>query len=96
MPQGIAFSLQNYYGLVDTTGRIIQADKAGAIDSAIHPILSRLGLLEGQWLTLTTEFEQHFCYAAIAAGAKQMMQEFKTHSHRKRISGMTQAKRLLS
>jgi hypothetical protein len=64
-----------------------------AIDSAQNPILSRLGLSEEQWLTLTTEFEQHFCYAA---GAEQMMQAFKTHTHRKRIGGMRQAKRLLS
>jgi hypothetical protein len=93
MPQGIAFSLQDYCELVDTTGRIIRANKAGAIDSAQSPILSRLGLSEEQWLTLTTEFEQQFCYAA---GAEQMMQEFKTHTHRKRIGGMKQAKRLLS
>jgi REP element-mobilizing transposase RayT len=93
MPQGIAFSLQDYCELVDTTGRIIRADKAGAIDSAQNPILSRLGLSEEQWITLTTEFEQHFCYAA---GAEQMMQAFKMHTHRKRIGGMKQAKRLLS
>jgi hypothetical protein len=93
MPQGIAFSLQDYCELVDTTGRIIRADKAGVIDSAHSPILSRLGLSEEQWITLTTEFEQHFCYAA---GAEQMMQVFKTHTHRKRIGGMRQAKRLLS
>jgi REP element-mobilizing transposase RayT len=93
MPQGIAFSLQDYCELVDTTGRIIRADKAGAIDSAYSSILSRLGLSEEQWLTLTTEFEQHFCYAA---GAEQMMQAFKIHTHRKRIGGMRQAKRLLS
>jgi hypothetical protein len=93
MPQGIAFSLQDYCELVDTTGRIIRADKVGAIDSAQSPILSRLGLTEEQWITLTTEFEQHFCYAA---GAEQMMQAFKIHTHRKRIGGMKQAKRLLS
>jgi REP element-mobilizing transposase RayT len=93
MPQGIAFSLQDYCELVDTTGRIIRADKVGAIDSAQNPILSRLGLSEEQWITLTTEFEQHFCYAA---GAEQMMQAFKIHTHRKRIGGMKQAKRLLS
>ena len=93
MPQGIAFSLQDYCELVETTGRIIRADKAGAIDSAQSSILSRLGLSEEQWLTLTTEFEQHFWHAA---GAEQMMQEFKTHTHRKRIGGMRQAKRLLS
>jgi REP element-mobilizing transposase RayT len=92
MPQGIAFSVQDYCELVDTTGRIIRADKAGAIDSAHSPILSRLGLCEEQWITLTTEFEQHFCYAA---GAEQLMQTFKTHTHRKRIGGMRQAKRLL-
>jgi hypothetical protein len=91
--QGIAFSLQDYCELVDTTGRIIRADKAGAIDSAHSPILSRLGLSEEQWITLTTEFEQHFCYAA---GAEQMLKEFKIHTHRKRIGGMRQAKRLLS
>jgi hypothetical protein len=93
MPQGIAFSLQDYCELVDTTGRIIRTNKAGAIDSAHSPILSRLGLSEEQWITLTTEFEQHFCYAA---GAEQMMQAFKTHTHRKRIGGMRQDKRLLS
>ena len=93
MPQGIAFSLQDYCELVNTTGRIIRVDKAGAIDSANSPILSRLGLSEEQWITLTTEFEQHFCYAA---GAEQMMQDYKTHTHRKRIGGIRQAKRLLS
>jgi hypothetical protein len=79
--------------LVDTTGRIIRADKVGAIDLAQSPILSRLSLFEEQWLTLTIEFEQHFCYVV---GAEQMMQEFETHMHRKRIGGMKQAKRLLS
>jgi REP element-mobilizing transposase RayT len=93
MPQCIAFSLQNHCELVNTTGRIIRADKAGAIDSAHSPIPSRLGLSEEQWITLTTEFEQHFCYAA---GAEKMMQAFKIHTHRKRIGGMRQAKRLLS
>jgi hypothetical protein len=43
MPQGIAFSVQDYCELVDTTGRIIQANKAGAISSVDSPILSRLG-----------------------------------------------------
>jgi hypothetical protein len=93
MPQGIAFSLEDYCELVDTAGRIIRADTVGVIDSAQSPILSRLGLSEEQWVTLITEFEQQFCYAA---GAEQMMKEFKTHTHRKRIGDMRQFKRLLS
>jgi hypothetical protein len=93
MPQDIAFSLQDYCELFDTTGRIIRANKAGVIDSAQSPILSRLGLSEEQWLNLTTKFEQHFCYAV---GAEQMMKDFKIHTRRKRIGGMKQTKRLLS
>jgi hypothetical protein len=93
VPKGIVYSLTDYCKLVNCTGRCIRADKAGAINSAHIPILSRLGLSEEQWLTLTTEFEQHFCYAV---GAEQMMQAFKTHTHRKRIGGMRQAEQLLS
>jgi hypothetical protein len=93
MPQDIAFSLQSYCELVDTTGRIIQTDKVSAMDSAQNPILSRLGLSEEQWLNLTTKFEQHFFYAV---GTEQMMKDFKIHTRRKRIGGMKQAKRLLS
>ncbi|AGH47126.1 hypothetical protein C427_5027 [Paraglaciecola psychrophila 170] len=44
------------------------------------------------WLILSTEFEQHFCYAA---GAEQMMNNFKIHTQRQRIRGMSKAKVLL-
>jgi REP element-mobilizing transposase RayT len=91
--QGIAFSLKDYCELVDITGRIIRSDKVGAVDSAQSSILNQLGLSEEQWIILTTEFEQHFCYAA---GAEHIMQDFKTHTHRKRMGGMGQAKCLLS
>ena len=60
---------------------------------SVNAILRRLDFSEEQWIILTTEFKQHFCYAA---GAEQMMKEYKTHTHRKRIGGMGQDKRLLS
>ncbi|QHJ12007.1 hypothetical protein FX988_02249 [Paraglaciecola mesophila] len=92
MPRGIAYSLKDYCELVDTTGRCIRDDKAGHIDNTLNPILQRLGLDSAQWLTLTTEFEKHFCYAA---GAEQMMNAFKRHTHHQRLRGMTKAKALL-
>jgi REP element-mobilizing transposase RayT len=92
MPKGIAFSLKDYCELVDITGRIIRNDKAGHIDHQQQPILQRLGLSDEQWLTLTTEFEKHFCYAA---GAEQMMNSFKRHTGHQRIRGMGKAKTLL-
>ncbi|MEP0176285.1 MAG: transposase [Paraglaciecola sp.] len=92
MPKGIAYSLIDYCELVDTTGRCIREDKAGHIANHQSPILNRLGLDTEQWLTLTTEFEQHF---ATAVGSEHMMQQFKHHTHHQRIRGMAKAKALL-
>jgi hypothetical protein len=92
MPKGISYSLKDYCELVDTTGRCIREDKTGYIENREFPILTRLGLEPEQWLTLTTEFEKHFCYAA---GAEQMMQQFKAHTHHKRLRGMGKARELL-
>ncbi len=92
MPTGIAYSLKDYCELVDTTGRCIRENKTGYIDRSQSPILERLGLDTQQWLTLTTEFEKYFCYAA---GAELMMNAFKRHTHHQRLRGMGKAKVLL-
>ena len=92
MPKGIAYHLKDYCELVEETGRVIRDDKAGHIDSAHSPILTRLGLNSEQWLTLSTEFEKHFCYAA---GAELMMKAYKRHTGHQRIRGMGKAKALL-
>jgi REP element-mobilizing transposase RayT len=89
MPKGIAFSLKDYCEIVDITGKIIRHDKAGHIDEQQQPILKRLGLSDEQWLTLTTEFEKHFCYAV---GAEQLMNQFKEHTGHQRIRGIGKAK----
>jgi REP element-mobilizing transposase RayT len=92
MPKGIAFSLIDYCELVDSTGRCIRDDKAGYIEQHHHPILVRLGLNSEQWLTLTTEFEQHF---STAVGAEYMLQQFKQHTEHQSIRGMAKARALL-
>jgi len=92
MAKGIAYQLKDYCELVDITGRCIREDKAGYIEDHQSPILERLGLDSQQWLTLTTEFEKHFCYAA---GAELMMNAFKRHTQHQRLRGMGKAKVLL-
>jgi hypothetical protein len=92
MPKGIAFSLKDYCELVDITASIIRDDKTKDIDHQSPPILQQLGLSDEQWLTLTTEFEKHFSYAA---GAEMMMSQFKEHTGHQRIRGMGKAKILL-
>jgi REP element-mobilizing transposase RayT len=92
MPKGIAFCLKDYCELVESTGRCIREDKAGYIEHRNSPILERLGLNSEQWLTLTTEFEQHF---STAVGSEHMLQQFKHHTDHRRIRGMAKARALL-
>jgi REP element-mobilizing transposase RayT len=93
MLKGIAYHLIDYCELVDITGRCIREDKTGYIENSQCPILQRLGLSAEQWLTLTTEFEKHFSYAA---GAELMMNTYKAHTHHKRLRGMGSARALLN
>ncbi len=92
MPKGIAYSLFDYCELVDCTGRCIREDKVGYIEHCHNPILERIGLNTQQWLTLTTEFEQHF---STAVGSEHMLRQFKQHSDHRRIRGMAKARALL-
>jgi hypothetical protein len=80
MPKVIAYSLIDYCELVDCKGRYIREDKAGYIEQHHSPILACLGLDSEQWLTLTTEFEQHF---STVVCSEQMLQRFKHHTHSK-------------
>jgi hypothetical protein len=81
----------SYCELVDTTGKIIREDKRGYIEDN-HPILERLAIDAEQWLTLTTEFEQHFTHAV---GAEHLMRQFGVHTKHQRIRGIGKAKTLL-
>jgi hypothetical protein len=92
MPKGMAYNRINYCELVDCTGRCIREDKAGYIEHHHSPILERLGLNSEQWLTLTTEFEQHFHTAVYS---EHMLQQFKQHTDHQRIRGMAKARVLL-
>jgi REP element-mobilizing transposase RayT len=92
IPKGIAYSLIDYCELVDCTGRSIREEKAGYIKQHHSPILASLGLDSEQWLTLTTEFEQHF---STAVGSEHMLQQFKHHTNHQRIRGMAKARALL-
>ena len=60
MPPGIPFNKVDYLELVDWTGRIIRADKKGAIPAQLPPILQRLQQNGENWLYLTQHFESKF------------------------------------
>ena len=57
MPEGLPFKLLDYIALVEWTGRQMQADKRGKIDSNLPPILERLNFEAENWLYITNHFE---------------------------------------
>jgi hypothetical protein len=70
----------------------IREDKEGYIEQHHSPILTRFGLDTEQWLTLTTEFEQHF---STAVGSEHMLKKFKQHTDHQRIRGIAKDRALL-
>jgi REP element-mobilizing transposase RayT len=48
IPEGLHFCLDDYFNLVDWTGRIMRDDQRGAIDANLPPILQRLGITSKQ------------------------------------------------
>ena len=60
LSEGIPCSQQDYFELVDWTGRVLRADKRGAIDESQAPILKRLGIDEESWIESVTRFQHYF------------------------------------
>jgi len=56
----IPMHLADYIELVDWTGRQIRPDKRGAISETAPPILSRLGIEQGNWLQNCQKLEEDF------------------------------------
>lgn len=77
---GLTFNLIDYINLVDLFGRCIHPNKRGEIDVSTSPILQRLGLNESVWISLSTEFEQHF---RVTAGNITSLAEYKKRKRRK-------------
>ncbi len=53
-------TLENYFSLLDWTGRQQRKGKRGKIPSQLPPILERLGLTADQWLHCVKEFDELF------------------------------------
>jgi REP element-mobilizing transposase RayT len=51
---------QDYFKLVDATGRIVARGKKGRIDPALAPVLERLRLSEKQWTDASLAFRQNY------------------------------------
>ena len=81
----LPFTLQDYFQLVDYTGRVVRKDKRGSIPEHLPDILARMGFEEKTWLASVQAFMQH--YGAVA-GNLQSLREYESRSHLKGIKGI--------
>ena len=49
-----------YFKLVDITGRATTGDQRGCIDPALAPILERLNLSADQWIAASSAFRRYY------------------------------------
>jgi len=69
---GIAYSIVDYFGLIDWTGRAIRSDKKGAIPTHIQPLLEKLFINEEAWLHGVRDFGQAYgCVVGSQAALKR-------------------------
>ncbi|MDP2610266.1 transposase, partial [Oceanobacter sp. 1_MG-2023] len=83
----------DYLALVDATGRIARGDKRGAIDTSVSPILSRIGLDDNQWLTISQQFEQ--CFTTFVGSESNVRSACERLGY-KRPTGIAPARKLLA
>ena len=87
LSEGIPFTRQDYFDLVDWTGRTLREDKRGAIDSQLPPILQRLGIQPENWIDSVSHFQKHFFDAAGTLSSLEQFRERKNVQRSEQGSG---------
>ncbi len=77
---------EDYVSLVDSTGRVIRADKHGVIPSELSSLVARFGIKPDKWLEHIQGFNQQY---GTAAGATDKLEDFAQHCHKRWLKGMT-------
>jgi REP element-mobilizing transposase RayT len=81
---------EEYFELVDVTGRLVRAGKAGAIPDAIAPILSRLKINPDTWLETVLSLGHAF---AGFIGRSENIQAHMVILQKQRVHGLKSARR---
>ena len=80
--------------MVDWTGRVLRADKRGAIGESQAPILKRLGIDEESWIESVTRFQHHFFDVAGSVTSLERYQKAQNKRRKKRIGCLSPIERL--
>ncbi len=80
---------EEYFDLVDRSGRIMRSDKRGVMDPDLVPILLRIGANPEAWLDTVTRFGTRF---RLAAGMLSSLRRFAHQLGRHWLTGVTAAR----
>jgi len=87
----LPFTREDYFELVDTTGRIIREDKRGFIPGEVPTLIKRFGLKPDRWLDQVKNFSRRY---GACAGCVARMESYSESTGRRWSKGMGTAKRL--
>ena len=82
LSEGIPFTRQDYFELVDWAGHSLREDKCGAIDEQLPPILQRLGIKPENWIDSVSHFQEYFFDAA---GTLSFLEQFRERKNKLRL-----------
>ncbi len=81
----LPFTREDYFELVDTSGRALRGDKRGAISPKVTAIVSRVGIDPNKWLDHIQRFGLTYGYCA---GSVDNILYFSAHFERKWAKGV--------
>jgi hypothetical protein len=85
----LPMTANEYFDLVDKSGRMIRSDKRGAIESDLRPILLRMGVNPQAWPETITEFGDKF---SLVAGLVCNLRKFADQVGRRWFKGVAAAR----
>ena len=85
----LQMTANEYFDLVDRSGRMIRSDKRGSIDAGLAPILMRIGANPEAWLDTVSRFGSNF---SLAAGLLSSLRTFARQLSRNWFRGSAAAR----
>ncbi|NRP53646.1 MULTISPECIES: transposase [unclassified Marinobacterium] len=89
--QALPFTLQDYFDLVDVTGRLVRSDKRGSVDAKLPALVNRLGIDPDKWLDHVKAFGNQY---GACAGSVTSIRDYAHRHNRKWSKGVAAASRV--
>ena len=87
----LPMSEEEYFMLVDKSGRLLHSNKPGAIDADLAPILQRIGAKPEAWPETISGFEDRF---RLVAGLTDNLRKFADQLGKRWLAGLSASRRL--